>query len=69
MMTPTADKVLPLSLPDPERIRAAISEADERAKLLRRLLRLALRLKLPLVTADKLPAPAAKPGKGDGRGE
>ena len=68
MMTPTADKVSPLSLPDPERIRAAISEADERAKLLRRLLRLALRLQLHLVTADKLPTPAAPPAKGVGRG-
>lgn len=55
-----------LTLPDLDNIRAAIDEADERARLLRRLLRLALRLQLHLTTGDRLvrPAgPACKAGK------
>jgi hypothetical protein len=35
----------PLSLPEPDAIRAAIDVADERARMLRRLLRLSMRLK------------------------
>ncbi|HET6575912.1 MAG TPA: hypothetical protein VFG68_20085, partial [Fimbriiglobus sp.] len=49
----------PIYLPDLDHIRAAIDAADERARLLRRLLRLALRLHLPLATADTLPLPPA----------
>ena len=45
----------PIPLPDPDAIRAAIDVADERARLLRRLLRLALKLRLHLTTADRLP--------------
>jgi hypothetical protein len=37
----------PIDLPDPDAIRAAIDAADERARLLRRLLRIALRLRYP----------------------
>lgn len=48
-----------LDIPDPESIRAAIDAADERARLLRRLLRVAMRLRLPLTTAATLPTPAA----------
>jgi len=58
-MTPTANRSDPLMIPDPDDVRAAIDAADERARLLRRLLRLSLRLHLPLTTADRLPAPAA----------
>ena len=47
------------SLPAPDAIRAAIDVTDERARLLRRLLRLALRLKLNLTTGDRLLPPAA----------
>ncbi|HEX4608706.1 MAG TPA: hypothetical protein VH092_10930 [Urbifossiella sp.] len=47
-------------LPDPDAIRAAIAAADERARLLRRLLR--LRLQLPLIPDDRLATPAT--GKG-----
>jgi hypothetical protein len=47
--------VPPINLyPDPDLIRAAIDAADERARLLRRLLRVALRLRLHLATADQL---------------
>ncbi len=48
----------PILLPDPNAIRAAIDATDERARLLRRLLRLALRLQFHLATADHLPTPA-----------
>jgi hypothetical protein len=47
----------PISLPDPDAIRAAIGVADERARLLRRLLRLALQLRLHLTTADTITGP------------
>jgi hypothetical protein len=47
----------PILLPDPDALRAAIDAADERARLLRRLLRLALQLRLHLTTADHLTAP------------
>jgi hypothetical protein len=57
----------PIGLPDPDAIRAAIDATDERARLLRRLLRLALRLHLPLTTADRLPDPDLKVAKGAGR--
>jgi len=50
-------------LPDDDHIRAAIEVADERARLLRRLLRLSMRLRLHLTTADRLPAPK-KPNGG-----
>ncbi|HJZ53531.1 MAG TPA: hypothetical protein VKE74_01150 [Gemmataceae bacterium] len=57
----------PIQLPNPDDIRAAIDVADERARLLRRLLRLALQLRLHLTTADHL---SATPGerKGVARG-
>jgi len=59
-MTPTTTPSgPPIQLPDPDDIRAAIDAADERARLLRRLLRVALRLRLPLTTADRLSAAAA----------
>ena len=51
---------LPLSLPDPDAIRAAIDRADERARLLRSLLRLALKLRLHLTTAEQLIASTPK---------
>ena len=57
---PLADP--PLAVPDPDTIRAAIDAADERAKLLRRLLRVAMRLHIPMTTGDNAAAPA--PGKG-----
>jgi hypothetical protein len=44
-------------LPDIDNLRSAIKAADERARLLRRLLRAALRLQLHLTPADKLAAP------------
>lgn len=57
-MTPTASRPdPPILLPDPDTIRAAIDAADERARLLRRLLRLAMRLRLHLTTGDSLPPP------------
>lgn len=62
-MTPPT---LPIPLPDPDTIRAAIDIADERARLLRRLLRLALQLHLHLTTGDRITAPDK--AKGCGRG-
>jgi len=56
----------PILLPDDDRIRAAIEVADERARLLRRLLRLSMRMRLHLTTADRLPAPK-KPNGGSAR--
>ena len=47
----------PILIPDPDDIRAAIDAADERARLLRRLLRLALRFRLHLTTASELSTP------------
>ena len=44
----------PILIPDPDDIRAAIDAADERARLLRRLLQLALRFRLHLTTASEL---------------
>jgi hypothetical protein len=61
---PTATTPDPLHLPDPDDIRAAIDDADERARLLRRLLRLALQLRLHLTTADRLPIPDTDKAKG-----
>ena len=62
-MTPTAlPPDPPISIPDPDHIRAAIDATDERARLLRRLLRLALRLRLHLTTGDRLPAPTPPKG-------
>jgi len=58
----------PVLLPDPDDIRAAIDAADERARLLRRLLRLALQLRLHLTTANQLPIPDTDKAKGDCRG-
>jgi hypothetical protein len=57
-MTSTAPPVeqLPL-LANLDDIRLAIDRADERARLLRRLLRLALKLHLHLTTADRLTPP------------
>jgi len=58
MMTPTVSPDPPITLPDPDAIRAAIDAADERARLLRRLLRLALRWRL-FATTTRLATPAA----------
>jgi hypothetical protein len=55
-MTPTALAHPPITLPDLDAIRAAIDTTDERARLLRRLLRLALRLRPHLNTAAHPPA-------------
>lgn len=44
LATVLTDHDLPVRLPDPDAIRAAIDAADERARLLRRLLRTTLRL-------------------------
>jgi hypothetical protein len=55
---------LPALVPDPDAVRAAIDATDERARLLRRLLRLALRLRLHFTTADRRP----EPPKGAARG-
>ncbi len=61
---PTPDP--PVSLPDPDAIRAAIDAADERARLLRRLLRLALRLRPGPTTGDPVPpSPAERKGVRD----
>ena len=57
----------PLQIPDPDDIRAAIDDVDERARLLRRFLRLAVRLRVHLTTADKLPTPSTSVGKEGGR--
>jgi hypothetical protein len=54
MSSPTFIYEPSLRLPDPDEIRAAIDATDERARLLRRLLRLAMRLRLPLTTTDRL---------------
>lgn len=54
-------------LPDTDCIRHAIDKADERARLLRRLLRAAERLRLHLATAGQLPT-ASLPAKGVARG-
>lgn len=54
-MTPTPSPDPPIALPSLDAIRAAIDATDERARLLRRLLRLALRLTAataPLATCD-----------------
>jgi hypothetical protein len=64
-MTPTTQRPdLPILTPDPDDIRAAIDIADERARLLRRLLRLALRLRLHLTSANRLDAPITREAKG-----
>jgi hypothetical protein len=42
-----------IPVPDPDTIRAAINQVDERAKLLRQLLRLSLRLKLHLAANNQ----------------
>jgi hypothetical protein len=55
----------PILLPHPDTIRSEIDAADERARLLRRLLRLALRWRVHLTTADRLliaDAPQAEGG-------
>lgn len=64
MVPTTSPPGPPLLLPDPDDIRAAIDAADERARLLRRLLRLAIRLRLPLQTADTLNRPPVRQGGG-----
>lgn len=51
-----------LTLPEPDAIRAAIDQADERARLLRRLLLVAVRLRLHLVTGDTLASPIKPKG-------
>ena len=52
-------------LPDPDHIRAAIDAADERSRLLRRLLLVALRLDLHLTTGNTIVPPAGKPKDGN----
>ena len=65
-VSPTVPTLL---IPDPEAIRAAIDATDERSRLLRRLLRLAMRLRLHLTTAEYLPTLiTAEQAKGGGRG-
>jgi len=61
-MTPAAAPSEPIRIPDPDAIRAAIDVTDERARLLRRLLRLALRLQFHLTTAGQLVTPTARKG-------
>jgi hypothetical protein len=62
MTTTAPPRDPPILIPDPDAIRAAIVLADERARLLRRLLRLALRLRLHLITADTLTPLADRQG-------
>lgn len=50
----TSNDFPPLPIPDPDDIRDAIDAHAERARLLRRLLRLAMRLRLPLTTAVRI---------------
>ena len=68
MMPMTTRSNLPIIVPDPDDIRIAIDMADERARLLRRLLRLALRLHLHLTTANRLPVIIAQPKGGQPNG-
>jgi len=68
MLLETAASGQPIQLPEPEVIRDAIVAADERARLLRRLLRLALRLRLHLTTANKLLPIDPGKSKGGSRG-
>jgi hypothetical protein len=67
-MTPTASPDPPISLPDPDTIRAAIDATNERARLLRRLLRLALRFRLHAAVTGLIAPHAPTTGKGEGRG-
>lgn len=76
-MKPNAPKFpdRPIRLPEVDDIRAAIDAADERARRLRHLLHLALRLNLHLTTADRLTPIVSNPhvspgitGKGVARG-
>lgn len=53
-------------LPSPEVIRAAIALTNERARLLRRLLRLSLKL-VPLFANTHNPSALGQEGRGDGR--
>lgn len=62
-MTSSITIETPLLIPDPDAIRAAIDITDERARLLRRLLRVAMRLRLPLVLAIELPATGTSQAK------
>ena len=65
-MKPTDSEI---KMPDPDDIRRAIDATDERARLLRRLLRLAIRLHLPLTTGDRINPPASpSSAKGGARG-
>lgn len=62
-MTTTAfPTATPIFLPDLDDIRAAIDVADERARLLRRLLRLAMKLRLHLTTANQISTPKQTTG-------
>jgi hypothetical protein len=49
-----------LHIPEPDAIRAAIDAADERARLLRRLLRVALRLRSPQEPSSRAQMAAAE---------
>jgi hypothetical protein len=56
-MTPTTPRPdLPFPLPDPDNIRATIDTTDERARLLRQLLRSVVRLRVHFAAADRLPS-------------
>lgn len=46
-----------LPLPEPDQVRKAIDETDERARLLRRLLRIVLRLSVCSPVAASVPVP------------
>jgi hypothetical protein len=68
MSATTSPPDLPILLPEPDTIRAAIVAADERARLLRRLLRLAMSLRLHLTSANQQPTTDAIEAKGGNRG-
>ena len=51
-MTPTPPQELHFSLPNPSTIRTAIDAADEKARLLRQLLRVVTRLRVHFTAAD-----------------
>lgn len=57
MTTTNSPYVTSIQLPDPDQIRALIVTVDERARLLRRLLRLAMRLQVNLTTGDRIATP------------
>ena len=56
----------PISISDPEAIRTAIDATDERARLLRRLLRIVLRLRNPSAASGPTTPKPAKGGQPNG---